>query len=84
MASQNMNRVAILPPGTPPVAVNTLRQAFVSLSKDEQFLTETMKIMRSHPRFDIGDDGERLRDKLLRAPVEVVDFVRQYVEDARK
>ena len=84
MASQNMNRVAMLPPDTPAVAVNTLRQAFVALSKDEQFLSESMKIMKSHPRFDIGEDGERLRDKLLRAPAEVVDFVRKYVEEARK
>jgi hypothetical protein len=32
----------------------------------------------------VGEDGERLRDRVLRAPPELIDFVRQYVEQARK
>jgi len=40
--------------------------------------------MRFHLRFDVGVDGERLRKKVLRAPTEIIDFVRQYVEQARK
>src|SRR5499426_2091220 len=77
LASQNMNRVALVPPGAPKQAVLAMRQAFVALSKDEEFIGEAKKAMRFHPRFDVGEDGERLRDKVLRAPPEVVDFVRQ-------
>jgi hypothetical protein len=84
MASQNMNRVALLPPASPPPAVSAMRQAFASLAKDEEFLGEAMKVMKFHPRFEVGADGERLRDKLLKAPPELIDFVRQYVEQARK
>jgi hypothetical protein len=40
--------------------------------------------MRFHPRFDVGEDGERLRDKVLRAPANVIDFARKYVEEVRK
>jgi hypothetical protein len=40
--------------------------------------------MRFHPRFDVGEDGERLRDKVLCAPTEVIDFVREYVNEVRK
>ncbi|HEX7232636.1 MAG TPA: hypothetical protein VF452_19765 [Candidatus Binatia bacterium] len=84
MASQNLSRVALLPPSSPNEAVAALRQAFAALSKDEEFLAEAKKAMRFQPRFDVGEDGERLRDRVLRAPDEVVEFVRQYIEQARK
>ena len=35
--------------------------------------------MRFHPRFEVGEDGERLEEKVLRVPPEVIEFVRQYV-----
>ena len=40
--------------------------------------------MRFQPRFEVGEDGEKLREKVLRAPPEVIDFVRKFVEEARK
>jgi len=84
MASQNLNRVALLAPDSPKEAVLAMRQAFASLSKDEEFINEAKKVMRFQPRFEVGEDGEKLRDRVLRAPTEVVEFVRKYVEDARK
>lgn len=84
MASQNMNRVALLAPRTSAAAVSAMRQGFVGLAKDEEFLAEAQKVMKFHPRFEIGEDGERLRAKVLQAPAEVIEFVRQYVEQARK
>jgi hypothetical protein len=84
MASQNLSRVALLTPKSPKEAVLSLRQAFTMLSKDEEFIAEAKKAMRFQPRFDVGEDGERLRDKVLRAPNEVVDFVHKYIEEVRK
>lgn len=84
MASQNLNRVALLPPGSSREAIVALRQAFTSLSKDEEFIAEAKKVMRFHPRFETGEDGEKLRDRVLTASPEIVDFVRKFVEDARK
>jgi tripartite-type tricarboxylate transporter receptor subunit TctC len=84
MASQNLSRVAILPPNSPKDAILAMRQAFTSLSRDEEFIAEAKKVMRFHPRFDVGEEGERLRDKVLKAPNEVIEFVRKYVEEARK
>jgi hypothetical protein len=84
MASQNMNRVALLPPASPPAAVAAMRQAFTGLSKDEEFVGEAKKVMKFHPRFEVGEDGEKIREKVLRAPTEVIEFVRQYVEQVRK
>jgi hypothetical protein len=84
MASQNLSRAALLPPNSPKEAVLALRQAFTNLSKDEEFIAEAKKVMRFHPRFDVGEDGERLRDKVLKAPPEVVDFARKFMDEARK
>lgn len=84
MASQNMNRVALLPPGSPPAAIAAMRQAFSSLAKDEEFIGEAKKVMKFQPRFETGADGEKLREKVLRAPAEVIDFVRKYVDEAQK
>jgi putative tricarboxylic transport membrane protein len=84
MASQNMNRVALLPPGSSPTAVNSMRQAFASLAKDEEFIAEAKKVMRSQPRFEVGENGEKLRERILKAPEEIITFVRKYVDEARK
>jgi len=84
MASQNLSRVALLPPNSPKEAVIGLRQAFTTLSKDEDFIAEAKKAMRFHPRFDVGEDGEKLRNKVLTASPEIVDFVRKYIEEVRK
>jgi tripartite-type tricarboxylate transporter receptor subunit TctC len=84
MASQNLSRVALLPPGSPPEAVAALRQAFTALSRDEEFISEAKKVMRFHPRFEVGEDGERLKQKVLTASPELIDFIRQFIEQARK
>ena len=67
MASQNLSRVALLPPNSPKEAVLAMRQAFISLSKDEEFIGEAKKAMRFHPRFDVGErSGETAAgDKVL-------------------
>jgi hypothetical protein len=74
----------LLPPNSPNDAVLAMRQAFTSLSKDEEFIAEAKKVMRFQPRFDVGEDGERLRERVLRAPPEIVDFVRKYIDEVRK
>jgi tripartite-type tricarboxylate transporter receptor subunit TctC len=84
MASQNLNRVALLPPNSPNESILVMRQAFTSLAKDEEFIAEAKKVMRFQPRFEVGEDGEKLREKVLRAPAEVITFVQKYIEEVRK
>ena len=84
IASGNMARVALMPPGSPPEAVAALRRAFAALSTDEEFIADAKKVMKFHPRFTTGEDGERLRQKVLAAPPELIDFIRQFIDQARK
>jgi hypothetical protein len=61
-----------------------MRQAFTRLSKDEEFLAEAKKVMRFQPDFDVGEDGEKLRNSVLKASPEIVEFVRKFIDEARK
>ena len=76
--------MTLLPPASPKEAILAMRHAFTQLAKDEEFIAEAKKVMRFQPRFEVGEDGEKLREKVLRAPPEVIDFVRKFVEEARK
>ena len=84
MSSTNMTRLMMLPPNSPPEAITTLRQAMVSLSKDSDFLGDAQKTMRFHPRFEVGEQGERLFQRASQTPPEVVTFIRQYIEQVNK
>lgn len=77
---QVMQRVALLPPGSPPAAVDALKQAFTSLLKDQEFAAEFKKVTRSEPRYRVGMDGGKLVARLMQAPAEVKNLIRQYTE----
>ena len=84
MSSTNMTRMVLLPPKAPAESIATLRKAFDSLSRDQDFLQEAIATMRFQPRFEVGEAGERLfRQASLTSP-EIVSFLRKYIEDANK
>ena len=84
MSSTNMTRMVLLPPKAPAESVATLRKAFDSLSRDQDFLQEAIATMRFQPRFEVGEAGERLfRQASLTSP-EIVNFLRKYIEEANK
>jgi hypothetical protein len=84
MSSTNMQRLILLPPNSSAEAVTTLRQAIVSLSKDADFNADAMKTMRFQPRFEVGEQGERLFQRVSQTPPEIVNFIRQYIEEVNK
>jgi tripartite-type tricarboxylate transporter receptor subunit TctC len=84
MSSTNMTRLILLPPGSPKEAIATLRQAVNALSKDSDFIGDAMKTMRFHPRFEVGEQGEKLFQRVAQTPPEVVTFIRQYIEQVNK
>jgi hypothetical protein len=74
----------MLPPNAPAEAIMTLRQAVVALSKDSDFIGDAMRTMRFHPRFEVGEQGEKLFQRVAQTPPEVVTFIRQYIEEVNK
>ena len=84
ISGTNMTRAVLLPPGSPREAVAALQQAITSLSRDEEYLADAMKVMRFHPRFEMGEQAERLYQKATQVSPEVASFIRQYIEQVRK
>lgn len=84
IAGTNMTRAVLLPPGSPKEAVATLKQAINSLSKDEEYLADARKVMRFHPRFEIGEGGERLYQRATQISPDLANFIRQFIEQERK
>jgi hypothetical protein len=84
MSSTNMVRLIMLPPNSPPEAITTLRQAIASLSQDSDFNADAMKTMRFDPRFELGEQGERLFQRISQTPPEIVNFIRQYIDQVNK
>jgi len=84
MSSTNMTRLILLPPNSPADAVTALRQAVVALSKDSDFIGDAMKTMRFHPRFEVGEQGERLFQRVSQTPPEVIAFLRQFIDQVNK
>jgi tripartite-type tricarboxylate transporter receptor subunit TctC len=84
MSSTNMSRVVLLPPGSPPEAAAAMRQAFAALANDREFLDQAMKVTKFHPRFELGQEAERLYQRIVQAPPEILEFLRDFIEQARK
>jgi tripartite-type tricarboxylate transporter receptor subunit TctC len=84
MSSTNMTRMIVLPPAAPAEAIATLRQGFVGLAKDSDFIGEAQKTMRFHPRFEIGEQGEQIFQRAAQISPDIVDFLKKYIEDANK
>ena len=84
MSSTNMTRMIVLPPAAPAEAIAALRQGITGLSNDSDFIAEAQKIMRFHPRFEIGEQGERTFQRAAQISPEIVNFLKKYIEEANK
>jgi tripartite-type tricarboxylate transporter receptor subunit TctC len=73
-----MFRTAFLPPNAPKEALQDLRAAFANLWKDEQFLADYEKTVRTRPGFVGGEEGERIIASLGTVKPELVKFLRDY------
>lgn len=84
IAGTNMTRAMLLPPGSPKEAVAALKQAAASLSKDDEYLADAVKVMRFRPRFELGVSGERLYQRATGIAPDLAKFIRQFIEQERK
>jgi hypothetical protein len=84
MSSTNLQRLILLPPGVPIEATTVLRQAFASLAKDSDFIADALRTIRFSPTFEVGEQGERLFQQVSQTSPEVINFIRQYIEQANR
>jgi tripartite-type tricarboxylate transporter receptor subunit TctC len=81
---QSMLRAVVMPPGSPPAAVDALRTAVARLNEDPDYAADAIKTMQFSPRYETGADlNARVRDALKVAPG-IKEFVTEYLKNAGK
>ena len=81
---QSMLRAVVLPPGSPPAAVEALRAAIARLNDDPDYAEEAIKTMQFAPRYETGADlNMRVRNALVVAPG-IKSFVADYLKSANR
>ena len=84
MSSTNMQRSILLAPGSPAAATAAMRQAVTGLAKDEDFIAEATKVMRFHPRIEIGEEGLKLYQQITQVSPEIVAFLKDFIAQQKK
>jgi hypothetical protein len=77
---QSMLRAVVLPPGSPPAAVDALRTAIARLNDDPYYAEEAVRTMQFTPRYETGPD----LDARVRAALVVAPGIRSFVTDYLK
>lgn len=75
-----MQRIAALPPNSPPEAMAALRHGFSQMINDPEFVQDFKKVTRSEPRYQVGGEADKLIRKLMQAPPEARQTIRKYTE----
>ena len=79
-----MLRTVVLPPGSPPAAVDALRRAIERLNGDQEFAQEAQKSLQFVPHYVTGGDlNARVRRTLVVRP-EIRAFVTEYIKNPPK
>ena len=81
---QSMLRTIVMPPGSPPAAVDALRTAIARLNTDKDFAEDALRTIQFVPVYETGADlNARVRKVMTVAP-EVRSFVVDYMKRANK
>ncbi|MFW5835245.1 MAG: Bug family tripartite tricarboxylate transporter substrate binding protein, partial [Pseudomonadota bacterium] len=76
-----MYRTVFLPPDAPDEAVEILREAFVALSQDPDFVEEYVSVVKNQPSMVVAADGEAIIDELANIDEETRAFLAAFVDE---
>ena len=76
----DLQRLILMPPGTPPEALKDLRGAFAKLARDPDFARDAMTTIKYVPRFDEGEHAVGDVKSALKPSADIVAFIRAYIE----
>lgn len=75
-----MQRLIVMPPGSPQAAVDALRKAVVALNEDKDYAADAMKTVQFVPHYEVSPDiNERVKKTLTIAPG-MRDFFTAYIK----
>jgi hypothetical protein len=73
-----MFRVALMPPHASSEAVSIMRAAFIDLWKDQGFLADYSKVIKSDPILVKGEEGQAVLKGVASVPDDVKNFIVSY------
>jgi tripartite-type tricarboxylate transporter receptor subunit TctC len=79
--STKLQRLVVLPKGSPGEAVNALREAFAALAKDSEFIEDYMKVTGEEPDLLKADAIEPLFERMRHVDPEVVRILKESVAE---
>jgi hypothetical protein len=79
-----MQRLVVLPPGSPPAAVAALRAAVTRLNDDADFAQEAMTALGYVPNYEAGPQTNREVRTALTVSPEIRAFVLDSIKNAKK
>jgi hypothetical protein len=74
-----MFRVALMPPKASDEAVAVMRSAFIDLWKDQKFLADYSKVIKTEPILISGSEGQNILAELGKVRREIKDFIIDYI-----
>lgn len=75
----NVQRLLVVPAGTPVAAVEALRTGVAGVEKDPGYRGEALKMLKFVPNYVIGDAAEKLVKKSIKTTPAVIAFLRNYI-----
>lgn len=75
----NVQRLMVMPAGTPVAAIDALRKGVAGVEKDPAYRAEAQRSLKFVPNYVIGDDAEKLVKKSIKTTPAVIAFLRDYI-----
>jgi hypothetical protein len=79
-----MFRVALMPPKSSPEAIGIMRTAFNELWKDQKFLADYSKVIKTEPILVTGEDGQSILSGVANVRPEITSYLADYVAKLTK
>src|SRR4029077_883271 len=79
-----MQRLVVLPPGSPPAAVAALRKALGELNDDKAYAADAMQAIQFVPHYMLGPDLDKEIHERLTIPGPMREFILAYMKKAGK
>jgi tripartite-type tricarboxylate transporter receptor subunit TctC len=79
-----LQRLIVMPPGSPPAAVAALRKAVRALNDDKDYAADAMTAMQFVPHYEVRDDMDQEVRERLTVPPEMRTFILSYMKKAEK
>jgi tripartite-type tricarboxylate transporter receptor subunit TctC len=79
-----MQRLVVLPPGSPPAAVAALRKALAALNNDKDYAADAMTVIKFVPHYTIDPNLNREVRERLSIPASTREFILSYMKKAGK